>query len=134
MNAPRPLSDRLSWADLTDDEQEHYRRLGAAPYDRSQDRTAEEMRPVYEARGYKRQPNSVRGEWDDLTDEEYARRFRHFTPETLVQSPTYDLMCTDPDTLQAVAKVHVRHLRERKLAEAVANERQQLDRIREDTS
>jgi hypothetical protein len=115
----RPVSDRLSWTDLTDEERVFWMVRGSCPYDRGQDRTAEEMRPVYAARGYKRQPPSVRGYWDNYTDEEYARRFRHFNPEILVLSLRrrgMDRVCVHPETLAAAAKYHVEYLRKQQAA------------------
>jgi hypothetical protein len=99
---------------------------GAVPYDRSQDRTAEQMRPVYEARGYQREPDAVRGFWDDMTDERYAWLFRYNTPEQLagsLQSRGLDVACTDGATLAAAARIAVGWERER-AAQAAAGERQ----------
>lgn len=120
MSTPRSISYRLHWNDLTDEERAHWKARGMCPYDRSQDPTAEDMRPVYEARGYKRQPNTVRGDWDDLTDEEYDRQFNRIGgpngPENLVwslQRSGTDGICVHPETLQAAAKIAVKYQRER---------------------
>jgi hypothetical protein len=116
MTTPRSISDRVSWKDLTEEERRHWTRRGACPYDRSQDRTAEEMRPVYEARGFRRQPPSVRGHWDDMTDEQYAYCYKYFTPEVFVsylQRRGLDVIVTHPETLEAAAKDHVAYLRKR---------------------
>lgn len=112
MNKPRPLSHRVSWDDLTEDERRFYEKQGWAPYDRSQDPTAEEMRPIYAARGYQREPDPVRGSWDNETDEQYAQHWRHYTPAQLVAS-SRDIRCTDPDTLDRAAAIMVAALQRR---------------------
>jgi len=116
MDQPRSISDQLHWKDLTEEERRYWEAKGYCPYDRSQDRTADEMIPVYEARGFKRKPPSVRGHWDDLTDEQYARLYRHFTPELFVQDLQrrgLDVICVHPPTLAAVAKIDVQYQRDK---------------------
>ena len=62
------------------------------------------------------------GYWEDLENlpaEEYARRFRHFTPAQLRASLAargLDVTCEDPETLAAAARIHVRYLLEREAA------------------
>jgi hypothetical protein len=57
--------------------------------------------------------------WDELGNlpaEEYARRFRYFTPAQLrdsMQARGLDVDCTDEETLTALARIDARYLRER---------------------
>lgn len=53
---------------------------------------------------------------ESLTEDQQARLFRHFPPETLrdsMRARGLDVDCTDPGTLAAAARIHVRYLRER---------------------
>lgn len=60
------------------------------------------------------------GYWEDLENlptEEYARRFRYFTPAQLrgyLQDRGLDVVCTDEATLAAAARIQVRYELKRK--------------------
>lgn len=66
-------------------------------------------------------PDSYWESLENLPADEYARRFRHFTPAQLrdsLRARGLDVICEDEDTLEAAARIHVRYLREREAAAA----------------
>jgi hypothetical protein len=76
----------------------------------------ETERREHEAAGAARPPAGAPQPWDDATFGQYARRFEYFTPGQhlwAMRSRGLDVICTDPETLQATAEIHVRYLRER---------------------
>lgn len=68
-------------------------------------------------------PDSYWESLENLPEQEYKRRFRYFTPAQLrdsLRARGLDVVCEDEATLSAAARIHVRYLREREAAVAVA--------------